>query len=377
MHPLTARGIDCSAAWPSATPGGRAKPLHAEAELAEVVAARRRRAGRQRPPVQRAIRRGPGTAAEPAAGDVPDDLWAADRALASGPRGQGLQVGGDFNDVLPRRRQLVVVAVGDVCGQVEAAALTGLVRANDLGLGDGRSCCRPSSGASTRRCCNTSGWRFPVLDATARPSTPWAFRTVVIGAVKPTPEGVDIVLCLGGHPHPLVRRADGRVVPGGGGHPARRDRLREASPTGSSTSTRARSSCVSPTASPTGGWARCPSVEEGVADAVRSAEVERGRDGRLHRRLLSRGYSLEEPTDDMAVPPWWPTPAAAAGARQSADGALRAPPGRAPSPQRGMRRRVPCVALRIFVTLRECSSVVSAGDSTAAPELRFRDRIWR
>ena len=41
------------------------------------------------------------------------------------------------------------------------------------------------------------------------------FCTVLVGAVHPTPRGVDIILCSGGHPLPLVRRAVGRVEPVG------------------------------------------------------------------------------------------------------------------------------------------------------------------
>ena len=40
----------------------------------------------------------------------------------------------------------------------------------------------------------------------AVPPTP-RFCTVVVGAVQPTPRGVDLILCLGGHPPPLVRRS--------------------------------------------------------------------------------------------------------------------------------------------------------------------------
>jgi serine phosphatase RsbU (regulator of sigma subunit) len=37
---------------------------------------------------------------------------------------------------------------------------------------------------------------------------------VLVGAVRPTPQGVDLVLCLAGHPRPLVRR-DAGVTPVG------------------------------------------------------------------------------------------------------------------------------------------------------------------
>ncbi|HYZ97511.1 MAG TPA: PP2C family protein-serine/threonine phosphatase, partial [Acidimicrobiales bacterium] len=41
------------------------------------------------------------------------------------------------------------------------------------------------------------------------------FCTVLVGAAKPTPRGVDLVVCCGGHPLPLVGRAVGRVEPVG------------------------------------------------------------------------------------------------------------------------------------------------------------------
>jgi serine phosphatase RsbU (regulator of sigma subunit) len=52
------------------------------------------------------------------------------------------------------------------------------------------------------------------LDEEQLPVSP-RFCTVLVGAVKPTERGVDIILCSGGHPLPLVRRAAGRVDPVG------------------------------------------------------------------------------------------------------------------------------------------------------------------
>jgi serine phosphatase RsbU (regulator of sigma subunit) len=46
------------------------------------------------------------------------------------------------------------------------------------------------------------------------PMTP-RFCTVLVGAVQPTLEGVDIIICSAGHPLPLVRRATDAVTPVG------------------------------------------------------------------------------------------------------------------------------------------------------------------
>ena len=52
------------------------------------------------------------------------------------------------------------------------------------------------------------------LDDDLLPVSP-RFCTVLIGAVQPTDRGVEIILCSGGHPLPLVRRAAGHVEPAG------------------------------------------------------------------------------------------------------------------------------------------------------------------
>jgi serine phosphatase RsbU (regulator of sigma subunit) len=41
------------------------------------------------------------------------------------------------------------------------------------------------------------------------------FCTVLVGTAQPTSRGVDLILCSGGHPLPLVGRAVGRVEPVG------------------------------------------------------------------------------------------------------------------------------------------------------------------
>jgi serine phosphatase RsbU (regulator of sigma subunit) len=130
------------------------------------------------------------------------------------PAGHGLDVGGDFYDAFQADENWWVFAVGDVCGHgVEAASLTGLAR-------------------HTIRSAAMSGVMPSVVlghlnrmllqhttEMAARhtgdiPMTP-RFCTVLVGAVQPTAEGVDIVICSAGHPLPLVRRATDAVTPVG------------------------------------------------------------------------------------------------------------------------------------------------------------------
>ena len=142
--------------------------------------------------------------------DIPGiDLGARYRAA-----GQGLDVGGDFYDAFPADRNWWIIAVGDVCGHgVEAAATTGLVRHTI------RSSAFDGVMPSTLlRRLN----EMLLRDAAERdeigdddlPVSP-RFCTVLVGAVQPTDNGVDIILCSAGHPLPLVRRMAGTVEPVG------------------------------------------------------------------------------------------------------------------------------------------------------------------
>ena len=142
--------------------------------------------------------------------DIPGiDLGARYRAA-----GQGLDVGGDFYDAFPADRNWWIIAVGDVCGHgVEAAATTGLVRHTI------RSSAFDGVMPSTLlRRLN----EMLLRDAAERdeigdddlPVSP-RFCTVLVGAVQPTDNGIDIILCSAGHPLPLVRRTAGAVEPVG------------------------------------------------------------------------------------------------------------------------------------------------------------------
>ncbi|HEX6237516.1 MAG TPA: GAF domain-containing SpoIIE family protein phosphatase [Acidimicrobiales bacterium] len=127
--------------------------------------------------------------------------------------GQGLDVGGDFYDAFQADENWWIVAVGDVCGHgVEAAATTGLVRHTIRSAAMAGVMPSAILGRLNDLLLRHSAERELTDDQ--RPASP-RFCTVLVGAVQPTATGVDLVLCAGGHPLPLVRRADGRIEAAG------------------------------------------------------------------------------------------------------------------------------------------------------------------
>ena len=131
------------------------------------------------------------------------------------PAGEGVEVGGDFYDAfaLPGGRWLLVV--GDVRGKgVDAAAVTGLARHTIRAIALYET--QPSAilarlnrvllGAeadrvAALRSCDDAPWEL----------TEPRFCTVALAIVEPGAKGATVVVCSGGHPLPLVARADGRV----------------------------------------------------------------------------------------------------------------------------------------------------------------------
>lgn len=119
----------------------------------------------------------------------------------------GGAVGGDFYDVHPTDDGRWAFVLGDVSGKgAQAAVVTSTAR-------------------YAVRTLSAQGWRpREVLEQLNRvlvsPEDPERFCTVVYGQIDPQPDpaGVRLVLSLGGHPPPLVRRRDGTVqqvgVPG-------------------------------------------------------------------------------------------------------------------------------------------------------------------
>jgi serine phosphatase RsbU (regulator of sigma subunit) len=211
VFPLTARGRLLGGL---AFGNGPGRPLtHHDLDLAELVATRaatlvdNARLFDERSGVAQALQ------ASLLPGSLPDipglELGARYRAA-----GLGLEVGGDFYDAFRADENWWIIAVGDVCGHgVEAATITGLVRHT----------IRASAMASAMPSAILGRLNEMLLRHQAElavagvPDAPYSprFCTVVIGAVQPTPRGVDLVLCLGGHPQPFVRRANGDVVPVG------------------------------------------------------------------------------------------------------------------------------------------------------------------
>ncbi|MGH2681757.1 MAG: PAS domain S-box protein [Actinomycetota bacterium] len=113
------------------------------------------------------------------------------------PAGLGNEVGGDFYDLFEIREGRWGVAVGDVCGKgAEAAALTGLARytIREAAAHDPR----PSSVLISL---NQALLRHEELQ----------LCTVAFGYLQPEEETARLTLSCGGHPLPLVLRADGQL----------------------------------------------------------------------------------------------------------------------------------------------------------------------
>jgi serine phosphatase RsbU (regulator of sigma subunit) len=128
--------------------------------------------------------------------------------------GQGLDVGGDFYDAFQADANWWIIAVGDVCGHgVEAAATTGLVR-HTIRSASMHGVMPSAVLGHLNEMLLRAGAERDAVDDDQVPVSP-RFCTVLVGAVQPTSRGVDIILCSGGHPLPLVRRAAGRVEPVG------------------------------------------------------------------------------------------------------------------------------------------------------------------
>jgi serine phosphatase RsbU (regulator of sigma subunit) len=132
------------------------------------------------------------------------DLPGLDAAATYRPAANGVHVGGDFYDVFRTTAGEWAVVIGDVCGKGPAAAsLTALarytVRAASL---------HERSPSAVLRVLNA---------AMLEESTDGRFATVVCASVRPEPGGAALVVANGGHPVPLVLRADGRIEPVGSG----------------------------------------------------------------------------------------------------------------------------------------------------------------
>jgi PAS domain S-box-containing protein len=108
------------------------------------------------------------------------------------------EVGGDFYDVFPRSDTDWALVVGDVSGKgAEAAAVTALARYS-------LRAATMEEGAPSRALRRLN--QAMLSDASQQ------FATVVLGYVAPDGDGgLHVRVALGGHPPPLVLRADGRI----------------------------------------------------------------------------------------------------------------------------------------------------------------------
>ncbi|MDQ3992016.1 MAG: SpoIIE family protein phosphatase [Actinomycetota bacterium] len=117
------------------------------------------------------------------------------------PTGRGFEVGGDFYDLFETGDGSWGVVMGDVCGKgADAASLTGLAR--------------HTIRAAAMRERTPSGILALLNDAVLRSETD-RFATVVVGLLEPGDGRLRLTLACGGHPLPLIVRADGSVEAAG------------------------------------------------------------------------------------------------------------------------------------------------------------------
>ncbi len=128
------------------------------------------------------------------------DVPGLDLAAMYRPGSVALGIGGDFYDVFPAGAGSWRMVIGDVCGKgVEAAALTGAVR---YALRTA-SVLTPSPAEALHI----------VNDTLLREDWQNRFATLVLLAVDIGPDAARVSVASGGHPPPLLRRADGSVEP--------------------------------------------------------------------------------------------------------------------------------------------------------------------
>ncbi len=111
------------------------------------------------------------------------------------------EAGGDFYDIFPMPGRRWAVVIGDVCGKgADAAAVTGIarhtIRAAALHGQDHRAVLE---------------WVNQAVLNSAREQ----FCTAVYGTLEDSPDGWTLAVSVGGHPLPLIVRADGRAEPVG------------------------------------------------------------------------------------------------------------------------------------------------------------------
>ena len=134
----------------------------------------------------------------PALPEIPR-LEAAARFRAAG---EGIEVGGDFYDLFDAGGGTWAAVMGDVCGKgADAAALTALARYTIR--------------TAAMQLDSPSEILDTLNDAILRQRSDKRFCTVAFVLFRERPGGMVATLASGGHPLPLVLRADGGVEPAG------------------------------------------------------------------------------------------------------------------------------------------------------------------
>ncbi|HEV2760290.1 MAG TPA: SpoIIE family protein phosphatase [Acidimicrobiales bacterium] len=131
------------------------------------------------------------------------------------PAGEGVEVGGDFYDAFALDGGKWLLVVGDVRGKgVDAAAVTGRARHTIRSIALYES--RPSAILDHLNRVLLAAEADRVAAVRSLDDTPWElteprFCTVAVAVVEPTAGAASVKVCSGGHPLPLVARADGSV----------------------------------------------------------------------------------------------------------------------------------------------------------------------
>lgn len=122
------------------------------------------------------------------------------------PAGAGQEVGGDFYDVVALGRDRWLLVIGDVCGKgADAAALTAMVRYTLRAEAS-----HERSPAELLRLLNLAMIR---QRADRGRTTDFSFCTLVCLAVDYGEQDRMLTMAGGGHPMPLILRADGGIDP--------------------------------------------------------------------------------------------------------------------------------------------------------------------